>query len=144
MTVVAVVDTNVWVSAFLNPEGFPAHLIQAGRSGRFSIVSSLPMLDELQEVLLRPRIMKIRHSTQADVAAFIAGLGAVVRLIPVSGDLRLCRDPNDDIILETAIRGAATYVVSRDEEVTRDLDLVDHLRKQGIEPITVQRFLALL
>lgn len=88
--------------------------------------------------------MKIRHSTQADVAAFIAGLGAVVRLIPVSGDLRLCRDPNDDIILETAIRGAATYVVSRDEEVTRDLDLVDHLRKQGIEPITVQRFLALL
>lgn len=144
MTVVAVVDTNVWVSAFLNPEGFPAHLIQAGRSGRFSIVSSLPMLDELQEVLLRPRIMKIRHSTQADVAAFIAGLGAVVRLIPVSGDLRLCRDPNDDIILETAIRGAATYVVSRDEDVTRDLDLVDHLRKQGIEPITVQRFLALL
>jgi predicted nucleic acid-binding protein len=46
MAVVAVVDTNVWVSAFLNPSGFPARLIQAGKSGRFSIVGSLPLLDE--------------------------------------------------------------------------------------------------
>jgi len=51
---------------------------------------------------------------------------------------------HDDIILETAIQGGATYVVSRDEDVTRDLDLLDHLRERGIETITVQRFLVLL
>ena len=76
--------------------------------------------------------------------AVVAGLSVVVRLVPVSGDLRLCRDPDDDIILETAIQGGATYVVSRDEDVTRDLDLLDHLRERGIETITVQRFLVLL
>ena len=138
MSVVVVIDTNIWVSAFLNPKGFPARLIQAGKTGGFSIVSSLPLLDELQEVLLRPRIMKIRSSTEIDVETFMASSAAVVQLVPVSGELNLCRDPDDDVILETAIQGNATYVVSRDEDLTRDLDLIDHLRERGIETITVQ------
>jgi hypothetical protein len=141
MSVVVVIDTNVWISAFLNPEGFPARLIQAGKTGSFSIVSSLPLLDEVHEVLLRPRIMKLRHSTEIDVEAFMVGIVAVVQLVPVSGELRLCRDPDDDVILETAIQGHASYVVSRDEDMTRDLDLIDHLREQGIETITVQRLI---
>jgi rRNA-processing protein FCF1 len=45
------------------------------------------------------------------------------------------------VILETAIQGNATYVVSRDEDLTRDLDLKDRLREQGIETITVQHLL---
>ena len=142
--IVAVIDTNVWVSAFLNPSGFPARLIRAGKTGNFLIVSSLPLLDELQEVPLRPRIMKIRQSTEMDADAFVAGVGAVVRLVPVYGELRLCRDPDDDILLETAIQGNVTYVVSRDEDVTRDLDLADRLREHGIKTITVQRFIDLL
>jgi hypothetical protein len=141
MTVVVVIDTSVWVSAFLNPEGFPARLIHAGKTGRFSIVSSLPMLNELHEVLSRPRIMKIRRSTEIDVATFMAGITAVVQLVPISGELSLCRDPDDDVILETAIQGKATYVVSRDEDLTRDLDLTEHLSKRGVETITVQRLL---
>jgi hypothetical protein len=141
MSVVVIIDTNVWISAFLNPEGFPARLIQAGKTGSFSIVSSLPLLDEVHEVLLRPRIMKLRHSTEIDVEAFMVGIVAVVQLVPVSGELRLCRDPDDDVILETAIQGHASYVVSRDEDMTRDLDLIDHLREQGIETITVQRLI---
>jgi hypothetical protein len=141
MTVAVVIDTNVWVSAFLNPDGFPARLILAGKTGNFLIVSSLPLLDELQEVLLRPRILKIHRTTPTDVEIFMAGVAAVVQLVPVSGDLSLCRDPDDDIILETAVRGSATFVVSRDEDVTRDLDLIHVLRERGIETITVQRLI---
>ena len=68
----------------------------------------------------------------------------MVQLVPVFGELRLCRDPDDDVVLETAIQGNATYVVSRDEDMTRDLDLVDRLRERGIKTITVQRFLNFL
>jgi uncharacterized protein len=142
--IAAVIDTNVWVSAFLNPSGFPARLIQTGKSGSFLIISSLPMLDELNEVLLRPRLMKIRQVTRDDVEAFVASVGAVVRLAPVSGDLRLCRDPDDDMVLETAVRGGAAYLVSRDEDVTRDPGLITQLHQRDIETITVQRFLDLL
>jgi len=144
MPIVAVVDTNVWVSAFLNPAGYPAQLITIGRTGRFVIVSSRPLMDELNEVLLRPRIMKIRQTTVEDVKAFVTGAGAVVQLVPAANDVDLCRDPDDNAILEAAIQGRATYVVSRDEDMTRDRDLAQHLRERGIEAITVRRFLDLL
>jgi putative PIN family toxin of toxin-antitoxin system len=141
MPIIAVLDTNIWVSAFLNPLGFPARLVKAGRDGHFTIVSSLPLLDELQGVLMRPRIMKIRQYTQTEFETCVANVGAVVQLVPVSGELRLCRDHDDDIVLETALRGNATYVVSRDEDLTRDLDLTDRLRERGVKTVTVQRFM---
>lgn len=42
------------------------------------------------------------------------------------------------------MRGGAAYLISRDEDVTRDLDLTEQLRKRGIQTITVQRFINLL
>ncbi len=96
MAVVAVVDTNIWVSAFLNPRGFPDRLVEAGKAGQLTVVMSPPMLEELLEVLCRPRIMKIRRTTPADAEAFVRNVAEVARLVPVSGDLRLCRDPDDE------------------------------------------------
>ncbi len=96
------------------------------------------------EVLCRPRIMKIRQTTVADAEAFVRGVAAVSRLVSVTGDLQLCRDPDDDIVLETAIVGQAAYIVSRDEDITRDPTLTRQLVAQGIEPITVNHLLQLL
>lgn len=144
MVINVVVDTNVWVSAFLTPHGFPARLIEAGRFGRFAVITSLPLLEELLEVLRRPRIMKVRQTTVEDAEAYVRGVAAVARLVSVSGTLRLCRDPDDDWVLETAIVGGATHVVSRDEDVTRDQELGKQLEIRGIATITVSRLLAVL
>lgn len=144
MNIVAVIDTNVWVSAFLNPDGYPARLIEAGKEGAFRIVSALPLLDELRDVLHRPRIRKIRHITNEDIARFVEAVAAVVQLVPVSGALNLCRDPDDDIVLETALQGEAHYVVTRDEDMTRDLDLMEHLQHFDVKILTVQRFINFL
>ena len=81
MNIVAVIDTNVWVSAFLNPGGYPARLIEAGKEGAFHIVSALPLLDELQDVLHRPRIRKIRHITDEDITRFVEAVAAVVQTV---------------------------------------------------------------
>lgn len=56
MLVVVLVDTNVWVSALINPHGYPARLKDAWVKGQFQVVVSVPLLDELAEVLARPRI----------------------------------------------------------------------------------------
>ena len=56
MTVRAVIDTNIWVSALLHPSGFPATLRKSFEEGTFHSVISEPMLLELAEVLSRPRI----------------------------------------------------------------------------------------
>jgi predicted nucleic acid-binding protein len=48
------------------------------------------------------------------------------------------------MVVETAIEGGARYIVSRDEDLTRDLDLVEALQVYGVEVLTVARFLELL
>lgn len=144
MSIVAVIDTNVWVSAFLNPDGYPARIIEAARNEAFLIVSAPPLLDELQAVLRRPRIRKIRNITDDQITRFVEGVAAVVKLVPVLGEFNLCRDPDDDLVLETAIRGKVNYVITRDEDMTLDLDLQEHLRDFDIEILTVQRFIDIL
>lgn len=144
MPPIAVIDTNVWVSAFLNPVGYPARLVAAGKDGLFEVVASKPLLDELLDVLSRPRILKIRNTTVGDAEIFVQLVGSVARLVAVSGNLNICRDPDDDVVLETALSGHATHVVSRDEDVTRDLDLMQQLEGCNVRLLTVSRFLALL
>jgi uncharacterized protein len=51
-----VIDTNVWVSALIKPSGAPAAVVNAFVAGHFQLVVSQPLIDELLEVLARPRI----------------------------------------------------------------------------------------
>jgi putative PIN family toxin of toxin-antitoxin system len=138
---VAVVDTNVWVSAFLNPEGFPARILKAAGENRFSVLTSVPIMNELYDVLNRPRLRQVRQMSLTDVAQFIDAIVRLAHIVPIAGTLNLCRDPSDDMILETAIAGKATHIVSRDEDLTRDVDLVHELEARGIQVVTVNNFL---
>jgi predicted nucleic acid-binding protein len=58
-----------------------------------------------------------------------------------TGALRECRDPDDDLILETALLGQARYAVSRDDDIKRDRDLIKHLQAHGVAILSVQQFL---
>jgi len=140
--VVAVVDTSVLVSAFLNPVGFPARILAAAKRERFTMVTSAPLLEELREVLSRPRLMRARNTTPAEADTFVQSIADVANQVPVSATLQLCRDPDDDVLLETAIVGGATHIVSRDEDITRDPELLEQLEKRDIKGVTVSRFLA--
>ncbi len=141
MPVVAVVDTNVWVSAFLKPEGYPAKIYQALRSDKFVSITSPLLLAELTDVLSRPRLMKSRGFTAEDSRAFVADLTEASTVIQITGKLAICRDPDDDILLETALSGNSGMIVSRDEDLTRDLELKQQLQLHHIQILTVNRFL---
>ena len=68
MKPVVLLDTNVWVSAFLNKQGHPAHLIQAWHDDASEVIIALPILEEIGEALRRPRIKK-KYRIQADEIA---------------------------------------------------------------------------
>jgi putative PIN family toxin of toxin-antitoxin system len=51
----AVVDTNVWVSAFLTPGGSPGQLLAAFRNGMLIPAYSRAIEAEYREVLTRPK-----------------------------------------------------------------------------------------
>lgn len=137
----AVIDTNVWVSALLNPRGAPARVLDAYRNGRFTLVMSEPLLAELLEVLQRPRIARRYGVTAPDAAEVVGILRASALVVAVSGDVRICRDPDDDVVIETALRGRAQALVSRDEDLTRVPELLEGLSGAGVAVLSVARFL---
>jgi putative PIN family toxin of toxin-antitoxin system len=138
-----VVDTNVSVSAFLNPRGLPCQLITALQQGRFTLVTSEPMLSELADVLTRPRLVNRHRRTGEQVAVFVEALRQSAEIVPLLGEVHVCRDPDDDAVLETALLGDAAYVVSGDQD-TQAREVVEYLAASGIRVLTVREFLALL
>jgi putative PIN family toxin of toxin-antitoxin system len=138
---VVLLDTNVWVSAFINPHGFRARLKDAWMAGQFNVVASIPLLEEIADVLTRPRIQTKYGLSTEEIEQFLRLLQErAIHVIP-AGDLHLCRDPDDDLILETAILGRARYAVSRDDDLKGDSDLMAQMRSRGVEVLSVQRFL---
>lgn len=99
----AVIDTNVWISALLNPSGYPARLLEAYRQQRFIVVLHRALMDELIAVLQRPRLTKRFQIQPEDVHELTALLQARSLWVEICGELRLCRDPRDNLVLETAI-----------------------------------------
>jgi len=142
MEIVALIDTNVWVSALINPHGFPARTRDAWLAGRYKIIVSKPLLEELEDVLYRPRIQQRFGVTEAQVEELLLLITERATPVEISGELHLCHDARDDMVLETAIVGGAQYIVSRDEDITRDPELLEQLQKRGIKAVTVSRFLA--
>jgi putative PIN family toxin of toxin-antitoxin system len=56
MPLSAVLDTNVLVSGLIAAEGAPRQILDAWLEGRYTLVSSLYLVEELVHVLSYPRI----------------------------------------------------------------------------------------
>ena len=74
-------DANVWISAFLNPFGYPAQLRTAWLKDQFAAVVS------------------------------------------------------------PALLGRAEYLVSRDDDLKRDVELIEAMEQEGIRILSVQQFI---
>jgi predicted nucleic acid-binding protein len=56
----------------------------------------------------------------------------------------LNHNPDDDIHLEAAIAGKAKYLVTRDDDIKRDLDLMRQMKEHGVQVVSVSQLLATL
>lgn len=143
MTVV-LIDTNVWVSALINPHGTPAELVNAWIEDRFQAALSAYLLDEIAEVLSRPRIQVKYRVDSITITTFLQLLSdRAIHVFP-TWQFPLCRDPDDNLILETAILARARYAISRDDDLKRDPKLVEHMQQNGVNVVSVRQFLHIL
>ena len=116
-TIRVVPDTNVLISALLQPLGPSAALLQLWRDNRVELVVCPGLLNELRDILNRPRL---RRRVEPPLARALVGLlGAQAELradpIPIVG---LTSDPRDDFIVALARATRADYIVSGDEHLT--------------------------
>lgn len=113
----AVVDTNIFIRALIKPLGTVGPVLTRLRAEEFVLVYSLPLLDELLAKLALPRIRQkygLEDWALEGVAAVFALRG---ELVQPTRTIRVCRDPNDDMLIEAAIAGNATLIVTGDEDL---------------------------
>jgi len=104
-----VIDTNVLISALLQPQGLPAHVLLvtiAGPAARVCL--SGEVYAEYEEVIRRPRF-KRSESEIADTLRAIRETGMWVR---PTHKVRASTDPDDDVFLECAQAARAHYLVT--------------------------------
>lgn len=140
----AVVDTNLWISGLLSRSGAPAQLRTAYLQRRFTVVISPPVIAELEEVAARPELR--RYGLLPVAAGELLGfLRRWAHPVQITGELQLCRDPKDDMFIETAISGKADVLVSGDQDLTRlGKAAVEYLAAKGVRVLSVHEFLQAL
>ncbi len=110
----AVLDTNVLISAAIAPSGKPRRvLMHFGRHGTLLICREA--MTELAARLAKSKFD--RYLSEDARRAFLDALFAVAEIVPIPGALHVCRDPDDDKILECAIEGGADCLVTGDNDL---------------------------
>jgi putative PIN family toxin of toxin-antitoxin system len=104
-----VLDTNVVVSALLNPQGLPARAFLATISGRAaSLCLSADIYSEYEEVIRRPKFNRSPDLIEQTLHAIRKN----ARWVKPSETVRTCSDPDDDIFLECCQAARAHYLVT--------------------------------
>jgi len=134
----AVLDTNIFVSGFINPHGFPAAIFRALRTKRFSLVSSPPVNEEIVEVLNRPRI-RDRYGLGDRIFDVQFILWEIAELVIDLPEVKVCSDPDDDKFLATAVGGKADYLVTGDAG-----DLLHIQEYNGVAIVSPRKFMSVL
>jgi hypothetical protein len=139
MPVRVVLDTNILISGLVAEGGPPRQVLDAWLEGRYTLVTSLYLVEELIHVLSYPRIAERLRLDEVELEAILAAILAKAEVTP--GQLRLpgaTRDPKDDAVVACAIEGKADYIVSGDQ------DLLALGEYEGIQVVTPRRFVEIL
>lgn len=109
----AVVDPNVLISSRISDLGHPARIVRAADEGGFELVLSGRLLEELSEVLMRPRFR--RYATEEEIEDFLSGLREKgIFFEDVEAERMVPGDPKDDYLAALAHASNADYLVSGD------------------------------
>lgn len=107
-----VLDTNIYVSAALSPNGSSGRVWAFARQRRFQLITSPYIVSETGRVLRK--LGKVEEKAVTKRLKEIAHLAEIVQPAP---SLQIVRDPKDDAIIECAVDGQADMIVSNDKDL---------------------------
>jgi len=127
-----VIDTNVLISGIFW-SGKPKILLNKARRGEITSVISEVLLNELKDILTRED--KPFRLTRSEADRIVSSVRIISDIILPISKVSVCRDEDDNRVLECALDGNAEYIV------TGDSDLLDLREYQGIAILRVADFL---
>lgn len=128
----AVINTNVFVSGIAFKLEKPKKIVDLWLKQKIILIVSQPLIEELTEVLYRGKFQK--QATDEEITQLIQQIQKIT--VFVKGNLPVLRiikdDPDDDVVLATALEGYADYIVSGDHHL---LDLGEFRGIKIVKPI---------
>jgi putative PIN family toxin of toxin-antitoxin system len=109
-----VFDTNVIISALLFNTSVPGQAFSRSLD-KGTILISQSVVQELNDVLGREKFN--RYVTREERETFLESLIRESELVELTETIETCRDPKDDRILELAVNGNASFIVTGDDDL---------------------------
>lgn len=129
-----VLDTNVYVSGLLWT-GLPHTLLSVAETGQLVLVTSPAILEEVREVLARPKFAARMHTLNTAVDELMESLLSVVQVIQEPKVTRVVlRDPDDDKFVACALAAHIRWIISGDDH------LLSIGRYKNVRIVTPQQF----
>jgi uncharacterized protein len=132
-----VLDTNVVASAILWG-GTPRLLLQAAREKRVELFTSTAMLAELTDILCRRKFAKKIAASSLTIDQIVDGYAQLAALVRPVDIARIAPDPDDDVVIGTAIAAKAELLVTGDKPL---LTVAEH---QGVRLVSVAQAIAMI
>ncbi|HEV8148049.1 MAG TPA: putative toxin-antitoxin system toxin component, PIN family [Bryobacteraceae bacterium] len=108
-----VLDTDVVVAGFRSDHGASRQLLLGALEGSFQLLVSVPLMLEYEAVLTRSEHLRAIGLRVKEVNAVLDALSAVLEPVRLRFLWRpTLKDPNDEMVLETAVNGAADRIVT--------------------------------
>lgn len=108
-----VLDTSVMVAAIRSDSGASRRLLRGALTRRFSLVASVPLMIEYEAVMTRAQHLAASQLSAEDVGVLLDAVSAVAEPVKLAFLWRpTLRDPDDDMVLETAVNGRADTIVT--------------------------------
>lgn len=137
----ATFDTNVLLRTLIGQDNLANLLLSLWREGRFVLVLSPTIVEEVQAVASRPRFMRKYRYTLQEVDALIHLLTQRAIIADVPFSFALCRDVTDDEFIDCAILERVQFLVSYDKDLLDDSRLKRVLFEFGVEVVEPPVFL---
>ena len=134
-----VLDTNVFVSALINPRGKPAQILNYVFENKVRLFTSPSIIEELERVLSYPKLVKRHGLEKQELKKFVSDLLSILSLVEGKKAIEvIAEDPADNNYLSCALDAKADFIVSG------DIHLLNLREYEGIQIITPAQFLEML
>ncbi|HEX8401897.1 MAG TPA: PIN domain-containing protein [Allosphingosinicella sp.] len=108
-----VADTEVVVAAVRSGNGASAELLRLADVGRCSLLVSVALVLEYESVLMRPEHLAAAGLDRGQMSNLLNGIVQLCEPTAIHFRYRpVTKDPADELVLEAAVNGAATAIVT--------------------------------
>jgi len=128
----AVLDTNVIISGIIMDHGTTYQILRNWENGRFEVILSESIIQEIQRVLYYPHIKNRKNLTEERIESILNTLKKYAVITPAKIEISvISEDPKDNMFIVAAIEGDAEYIVSGDHHL---LDIESFMGAKIISP----------